>query len=187
MLSEIICIKVRVLLLADKIEDEIDYQLLAITNLYEEQHAKFSEDTEGESTFQIILRSHLYIEHELRIILFKNVRYPDLLGDKLKFSDFTKLVFALGLLPKEEMTVIKKINNLRNQFAHNLQYTIEEKEIITLLDSVSPSKRKRFAKFNSTTTLNKLKDILFLVWTDLVSYNLIPKHVKEHLGVKDFE
>lgn len=168
-------------------DDEFNTELLQIAIRYKERYEKFTKDTEGESILQIILRAHLYIEYELRKILRANLQYPELLEDKLRFSDIVNIVFSMGLIPIEEMAVIKKINNLRNTYAHNLNFTITEEEIKKLIDSMSPSKRMRFERQKSTNIIDQLRDILFWVWTDLYEYTLIPHHVKEQLGIKFFE
>lgn len=171
----------------NNIDNEIHEKMIKITNQYEEEYSKFIRDTDAESPLQIILRAHLYIEHELRTILSRNIMYPEIIEDKLKFSELMRVVFALGLVPKEEMPGIIYINKLRNQFAHNLKFALEDEIVNKLIDSLSPRLKKQFDKFKSNTTIEKLRDILFIVWSDLISFNLITKDVKEYLGMKDFE
>ncbi|RKP55563.1 hypothetical protein D7Z26_10295 [Cohnella endophytica] len=170
--------------MGDKSEDEIINQLEDISQRFEAQYNKFIRDTEGENYFQIILRAHLYIEHELRILLTNNLKHPEIIGDRIKFTEITRLVFALGLLPLEEMPSINRINKLRNAYAHNLGYEIDEREVNSLLDSLSEKQKSSFKRFNKETKdlITILKNALYIIWINLIETNIIPNHIRDYLN-----
>ncbi|OMD95047.1 hypothetical protein NST58_20465 [Paenibacillus sp. FSL R10-2796] len=170
-------------------EDEFTSEMIDITDKYEIQYEKFISETSAENYFQIILRAHLYIEHELQSMVNGNIKYPELLGNRLTFSDKMRLVFAIGLWPIEDMDLISKINKLRNKFAHNREFQLSVDDVNSLISSLSTRQLRQYKILNkdnedlSTT----LRNILFTVWSDLISYNIIPKHIKDYVGIKDFE
>lgn len=150
---------------------------------FEGQYNKFIRDTDGESHFQIILRAHLYIEHELLAILEQHLKYPHIILDKIRFIDIVNLVFALGLLPIEDIKVFQKINRLRNLFAHDLEFTLNDEDISQLLNLFNPSLQKSFHSFlkskKNVNTTTRLQTALFTIWSYVIGQNIIPSHIKD--------
>lgn len=92
------------------------------------------------------LGAHLYIENELNKLLRKSLKYPDdLIGTKMRFIDKLRLVFAMGIIPMEEMEVMVKVNKLRNSFSHNLDYVINESIVNDIIDSLSDRRKVLFS------------------------------------------
>lgn len=148
---------------------------------------EFNLDVENENSIQVILKGHLYIEHELRKLLEKNLKNPKLLGlDKFKFSSLNKLVFALGLLSNEIYPVIKGINDLRNKCAHDLEYTFNLKEYKKIEDTLSGDFKDFYLGFincrkENPNELKRLQILLFVVWYEIKSENIIPDNIKSKI------
>ncbi|MGQ7279385.1 hypothetical protein ACT91Q_15560 [Brevibacillus thermoruber] len=168
-----------------KLSEEVSKELLEITRKFEEQYYKFVRDTSGESHLQIILRGHLYIEYELLTLLKKHLKHPQLIIGKLKFSDIVNLVFALGLLPIEYIKVFRRVNKLRNSFAHQLDFTLNEEDITRLLESFTPELQKSFHSFlkskQDDDITSRLQTALFTIWCYVIEQNIIPPHIRELL------
>ncbi|MDX5813390.1 hypothetical protein [Bacillus cereus group sp. BfR-BA-02730] len=95
-----------------------------------EQVNEFSEATDGEDPLQVVLRGHLYVEYELERLLRKNMENPDsILTDRFMFMNKVNLAIALGLLPKSRKIAYKKLNDLRNKYAHRLRFEVEHKDL----------------------------------------------------------
>jgi hypothetical protein len=159
--------------------EQLNEEFENMNKKFMKQFDKFVFDTDGENNFQIIIRAHLYIEHELRTILFRNLKHPELLGNRLKFTDYLRFIFALGLIPIEYMPMLNKINNLRNSFAHNLEFIIDEVSLNKIIDTFHSSLRNRYNKFDKELPPNditsKLKNALFVIWDFLIMINLVPE------------
>lgn len=100
---------------------------------------EFMKATNEEDELQIILRGHLYIEHEIEKLLRNHLVEPDvILGgrNKLMFNGKLNLVVALGLLPKDKRGPYDKLGGLRNKYAHRLNYKMTEKDLNGLVDSM---------------------------------------------------
>ncbi|MEC0174355.1 hypothetical protein P4H83_05680 [Paenibacillus favisporus] len=165
-------------------QDDLD-EMETIAEVFLQQYNKFMMDTSSESNLQTILRAHLYIEFELEKLLLKTLTHPDILRGKLRFIDKVRFVFALGLLPKEEMDAIVKINNLRNAFAHKLEYDFSEDHLDKLIDSFSAKQHTEYVSYlggESVTDIGgRLKMALFTIWISLYEVNSISKELAEKM------
>jgi DNA-binding MltR family transcriptional regulator len=85
----------------------------------EEEKKKVLEEAQHEETIFAILRIHLYAEKELDSMIESMFNVPNLLknfGNKLKF------LYDLKIIEKPLYDAVKKLNNVRNELAHNLNY-----------------------------------------------------------------
>nr|WP_154958439.1 hypothetical protein [Paenibacillus xylanexedens] len=151
---------------------------------FDQQYNKFIADTSSENNFQTILRAHLYIEHELEQILSKQLLYPEILSiNKMRFSDKVKVVFAVGLVPLEDRNAILRIDKIRNDFAHKLNYNFSEEDLDKLIDSFSIKNRKEYKSYlkgeESASIGEKLKMALFTIWITLYEFSNISKDLAE--------
>lgn len=100
---------------------------------------EFMKDTNEEDELQIILRAHLYIEHEIEKMLRHHLFDPSVILDgrnKLNFNTKLKLLVALGLIPKNKKSSYDQLGALRNKYAHTLKYKMTEKDLNSLVDSM---------------------------------------------------
>lgn len=97
---------------------------------YSETETEMSYEKENLSK---ILIGHLSIENKLDLILctqMKNVKYFESL--KLRFPQKVDLALALTLIPEELGLFIKKLNTIRNKYAHRMMYEITFEEAFQL-------------------------------------------------------
>ncbi len=141
-----------------------------------------------ENDIALILRAHIILERELN--RFNERRLADIkalgrLADG--FSNNLRIAQALGL-EKEGTTLYRKLNNLRNDVAHKLNYHLTEKSVTELYSCLSLTQKytlnkltARLANMNSnrgySTQLGPKHEYDFTVlilslWTDLVSHDL---------------
>lgn len=93
-----------------------------------DQMAKFNAALLGEDPLGVVVRAHIYIEHELIGFIRARLERPELLEAlKLDYDGKVKLGLALGL-PEEFGPALSTVGKLRNGFAHRLEATIGEQE-----------------------------------------------------------
>lgn len=153
----------------------------------------FLEDTKGENPLQIILRGHLYIEHEIVSLLRLELKDPDFILKGLMFENKLKLAVALGIMPKESFSVYKRLNEIRNKYAHQLEYELTEQDFTNFTQlfrggSLEISKESLLKKEEANIIL-KMRDAISLLWanTRILSAELKGKKRKEEIGLELFE
>lgn len=85
----------------------------------QEEKKKVLEEAQHEETLFAILRIHLYAEKELDSMIESMFNVPGLIknfGNKLKF------LYDLKIIDKPLYDAVKKLNKVRNELAHNLNY-----------------------------------------------------------------
>jgi hypothetical protein len=97
----------------------------------------------GDMTLQV-LKGHLLVEEQLRAIFELLLAHPDALrgekGTKFECHDIICLVEALSPIAREEPWVFaaaKRLNNLRNELAHNLEPRALDDKIRALITFVT--------------------------------------------------
>ena len=97
---------------------------------YSESEIEMSYEKESLSK---ILIGHLSIENKLDLILcsqMKNTTYFKSLN--LRFSQKVDLALSLDLIPEELGLFIKKLNSVRNKYAHRMLYDLTFEEAFQL-------------------------------------------------------
>jgi len=157
-----------------------------------EQVDEFSEVTDGEDSLQIVLRGHLYVEYELERLLRKNMENPDsILTDRFMFMNKVNLAIALGLLPKSRKKAYKKLNDLRNKYAHRLRFEVEHKDLDDFISDMDKEVRdevftdefgnKTHEEVYATDIRLKLRHGILALWVDcsrIVYLKELEKHKK---------
>lgn len=158
-----------------------------IVEIFEAKLEIFNKDVKSDNPIQVILKGHLYIEHELRELLEKNLKNPYVLEwHKLSFSQIAKLVFSLGLLPMELFKTIMEINKIRNRYSHNLDFKFELQEYNNLEKTFSAEFKEYYEMFlkqhtNHNCELVKLQIVLFTIWEQISAYNIMPDNFRQWL------
>lgn len=157
-------------------------ELWRIDEDFEERLKKFIKVIDDDNLMHIILKAHLYIEHELNEILKMNIKHPQRLP-KMNFAMKQKLVFAMDLIPQDEFNVIKHFNGIRNAFAHNIEYEFNEKVLKEkIIDQFGKRTKKsyntRLVFFEKDGLKGNLRCALFTIWEILVEIRVIPDHVR---------
>ncbi|EJR41435.1 hypothetical protein IIK_05816 [Bacillus cereus VD102] len=129
---------------------------------------KFFEDTEGEDELQVILRGHLYIEHELEKLLRLALVEPDyvLTNNRFMFASKVDLAVSLGLLPKSSKKVYGKLNSVRNNYAHQLDFKITEKNLSDIVSCMDESMKHKYKGSSEKTLLENMKCVISTLWLD---------------------
>ncbi|MGG1167980.1 hypothetical protein [Bacillus cereus] len=167
-----------------------------IDEFYFHLHKKISKDahefmrvTNEEDELQIILRGHIYIEHEIERLLRNHLVEPDaILGDRFMFMSKLNLAVALGLISADKKIPYKKLNDLRNDYAHALNYKMTEKALRGLVQSMDKEIRGTVFKkeWNEKKEMSveernllKLKRAMLSLWV-YVSQLLHTLSIKEY-------
>ncbi|MBQ0819483.1 hypothetical protein KBI52_04500 [Microvirga sp. HBU67558] len=92
---------------------------------------EFSKALTGEDDLAAIIRSHLYIEHELNVFL--EGRIPEQVFETIHIEYFDKIKLAVSLgFPSKYKAALKAVGTIRNKFAHNLRTQLTS----TMLDEL---------------------------------------------------
>ena len=144
---------------------------------------EFMKYTESEDYMGVILRGHLYIENELTQLIKKILIKPD----KISLPYFaTKLdaAYALGAIADEWYGAFKKMNKIRNKYAHDLGYEFVEEDFSDLISTLSKDAKYEYVKnlerkeilndfrkvIDGNTYETTLKDRLRLLLSDFMIY-----------------
>ena len=140
----------------------------------EEKERLFLDNIEQKDPLQIVVRGHLFLENELIHLLESIFPQKDCLDPSdLRFPMKVKLVGAIGLLPKESLSIYLKFNSLRNKFAHRLDMEITLGEIEKLINSLSKHQSYVFEKRNKDINIEEeyleyLRDIISIMFVKLM-------------------
>ncbi|QDH23469.1 hypothetical protein [Saccharibacillus brassicae] len=146
---------------------------------YHEFSQEFFEKTKSEELLIVVLRSHIFIEHEIEILL-RNFCI-DVKKTKLQFySQKLDLINSTGVLKKELYDSLSFVNEIRNKFAHRLDYKFDD-EIYNTLYSKLPedtreSLKKEFApkklRLDNSGYLLAMRHVLSSLWAELKAMSL---------------
>ncbi|MGG1151241.1 hypothetical protein [Bacillus wiedmannii] len=137
----------------------------------------FLSATVGMDELQMILRGHLYIEHELeRLLKIYLVEPKHILTDRFMFMNKLNLAVALGGLSSGKKNSYKKLNDLRNRYVHALKFKMSEQDLTGLVDSFDADLKHEPsvedwneglpAEYRDSTS-NKLLSAILAMWTYL--------------------
>ncbi|WP_068792275.1 hypothetical protein [Brevibacillus laterosporus] len=169
-------------------EDEYTRVLLQLVEEFERKLFEFTNSTDGKDFLQAILKGHLYIEQELNLLLNKHLKYPEHLDKRMNFISKLNLVFALGVIESQEKEVIVRINELRNKYAHKVDFEINQEYFDKkIVDAFSPQIKQRYNGLllnyqeDKDQLIIQLGIALYTVWYMLVEETLIPDDIKKRL------
>lgn len=177
-----------------KIENELEIEYVNfLLSKFSEHKKDFLRDTKHDEILIVILKTHLFIEQEMKEltnIYFKN---PAKLKNFM-FKNRLDILFGLGVLPKELYDPIKVLNNIRNDLGHELSFVFSEESYKKLYDSLSNELLIEFKKdlqvvefFNKDIThIEKMKILLACIWTSLKAIILTSFKYKQELA-KEYE
>jgi len=100
-----------------------------LQDLAERETKEFTDYFKGQDDISIVLKSHLYIESIINNI-FKLVFPSDSKIADLTFSKKIDVLESLDLSVNKRLVIILRgLNKLRNNFAHNYKYELKEEDI----------------------------------------------------------
>lgn len=95
------------------------------------------------------IAAHIYVDHILTTLIKDNMPNPGALvkstGRRKYLIDKLEICEAMDWVPKELASLIKRLNSLRNGFAHELNFEVPKADIATFL-AIFPKHMKDLAK-----------------------------------------
>lgn len=156
--------------------------MVGVPNRYieslEERDGAFHRLLEGEDDLGMIIRAHIYIEHELKEFIQAAAPEPG----ELKFSGYDyaqtlKLALVLGLDPRLKAG-LTSLGTLRNKFAHRLGMQLTSQEARQIYSTLSPAQKTDARQAYASTILKhpntgRPKDMLRTTPKDLIAICLL--------------
>ncbi len=106
----------------------------------ESRMAAFQDALLGEDELGVVVRGHIYVEHELNEFIRATLSPPEALDAiKLDYDGRVKLAMALGL-PAHFKPALSFLGTLRNKFAHRLDAAITKQEANGFAAAMGPNK-----------------------------------------------
>jgi hypothetical protein len=103
---------------------------------------KFLENINSKDHLNVVLRSHLFIEAKIIEMIKDRLINPNALEfNKITFPLKLQLCASLGLLETKDLAAYRKLNKLRNDTAHRLNFEIEDQYIEDLISTLNPEQR----------------------------------------------
>lgn len=107
-----------------------------------EIYKAFMNDTKSNEMLIIILKAHLYIERELTNMLTETIIDYKIISTST-FRQKLDLANSMGLIDGY-YGALGKINSIRNNYAHSIDYTIGEKEFEDIISTLTKEDKKDF-------------------------------------------
>ncbi len=127
----------------------------------------------------IIITTHLFVEYGLNHLIESSCKYPSkILGDNNRwtFSLKLELCFQLGLIEEYLYLNIRKLNDIRNEYGHNLDVNFRDLD----LNFTDPRKRVNLAKWKNDGVMSLQptnEDIIdAMIWVGALTFE--PLHNK---------
>jgi hypothetical protein len=106
---------------------------------------KLFEVLDSDEPLVMVIRGHLWIEHELQLAMWRVLELPEVLSfDRLTFERKIELAVAVGVLEETEMPAYLAANALRNRFAHDPEMEIDAATADRLVTTLTPELRSYF-------------------------------------------
>lgn len=107
--------------------------------------ARLAEAAESDDDFNIIVVGTTYCEAVTRRLLEQKLPHPDhIKWDAFGLASRVDLLLALGVLTQSSAYLVRKLNSLRNRFAHDIDAQIDEGEVDNLLSGMPTALRGHF-------------------------------------------
>jgi hypothetical protein len=91
------------------------------------------------------LKGHLYVEHFLALLLSTVQGLQEAEAFELLFAQKIERAAQAGLIPANEISLYKRINRIRNRFAHQPRSYLSEDNAEAIWKALSPRMIDRFA------------------------------------------
>jgi len=135
---------------------------------------QFEHDTNGEDALQIILRGHLYIEREITALLkfrLEEEDHEEIFTSRFLFYSKLNWAVALGLIKRENKLAYKNLNDIRNSYAHELGFQLDDKRVNDVVSAMSRGMREEYKKklreYPEKNAVIKVKLAISVLWHDL--------------------
>lgn len=99
---------------------------------------QFLEDLRREDDLGLVIRGHLHIEHQLISLASGVLPFASRIDwNEVPFKTKLEIASACGL-PDDRRELIRRLNVLRNDFAHRLSASVQKKTVVDIYNSLSP-------------------------------------------------
>lgn len=99
---------------------------------------EFNRDLTSEDDIGLIVKAHLHIEHKLMEFVELHMPFKERCDwQRISYAGKVELALAFGLR-KELQKPLMKVGKLRNTFAHNLNYRLEEFDSLSMFNCLPP-------------------------------------------------
>jgi hypothetical protein len=136
----------------------------------------------------LVLAIHIYTEYWIdKIIQSKSPTSKEILdNNNYTFSIKLHIVYNMGLIPEGLYRNIKKLNSLRNKYAHELNYDFSKADLYYDLSGIRIMQKDGEMRFNSgdiSSISNFKTDKEKLIAISMATYGWINYHAKNALGI----
>lgn len=140
------------------------------------------------SNWAKIIVAHIYADHILTQTLIENLHKPSAIevkGRRKYLLDKLEMCEAMGWVDPTDATILKKLNSLRNRFAHTLSFSVTANDVSGLRDAM-PKEYCQLAeeKRNGKPSLKDYLAIL-LVFMDIKRQNVLKQRYLERLRQRE--
>lgn len=94
--------------------------------------SKFQALLSENADWACVILAHIHLDHVLDVFFFDYCVRPKSISNKnrrLSLIDKTIFLHGVGVLSKETLVSMNKINKMRNKFAHELKFEVSEEEL----------------------------------------------------------
>jgi hypothetical protein len=100
---------------------------------------------EPNSSFEILVRGHLWIEFLMNRVLEVHIVDASALDlDRMSFRQKIDVAQVFGFIHSEDGKAFRRLNRLRNELAHNVMAQPTESEIASLVDMIAGTAKTAF-------------------------------------------
>lgn len=132
------------------VNDITEFDSAAYLKEIEEETRRASQDfidiVSEMDLLSVVLRAHLLVENEITTLLEKELKNPKEYLKNKTFYQKTSLGFAIGSLTKDEKGMIGSLNDIRNQYGHDVNYRVSEKEVTDFVNTFNSPLKKQYSK-----------------------------------------
>lgn len=90
----------------------------------------------------LVLQSHLMLEECFNFLIENSLKHPEHLDlDRLNFYTKVHICAAMGCISSDLLPAIKVLNKLRNSFAHDSNYTLEQSDVESIWNALPEGSR----------------------------------------------
>jgi hypothetical protein len=124
-----------------------------------------------EDELGLVVKGHLFIEFVINQMILKRCKSPKTILEDHRsypFSVKLQIVYSMGLLPHPIYLNIRRVNKIRNQFAHNLEIDVNKidfkfhrddgKEVIVKKPKTKKLPERHYIKMLCFGTLSQLRN-----------------------------
>ncbi len=146
-----------------------------------EFNKKLFEHLAKDDALQVVLRGHLYVEAFLNMLIAQSLKRPESIRSKFGFGQKVDLAIALGLIDEKWREPLIDLNDLRNDYAHeiNLGTEVNKSRAMKMLGKFSAEFQITAAEGWEIIGLTPL-DIVRRCIMELIGHLSIAGYVNQH-------